>query len=178
MIRIVTLGEFPPDVLDHAQRRIHAAYGMGCELQGEAKLPKSAFTADQDAYDGPKLLDQVDDDTELYADDKLLYLMTAPIGGPIGPMGKGPTDGFAQQGGGRCVVTSAQLGGKGQLTLEAGLAKRAAHYVGHLWDLHHCFDPRCAMHPGWAPGFTQYPEVALCLFCREKSEKKIKLGQG
>jgi hypothetical protein len=33
------------------------------------------------------------------------------------------------------------------------------------------------MHPGWTPGFTQYPEVALCLFCREKSERKIKLGQ-
>ncbi|TMA41645.1 MAG: hypothetical protein E6J82_11710 [Deltaproteobacteria bacterium] len=62
------------------------------------------------------------------------------------------------------------------MPLEIGLAKRAAHYVGHLWDLHHCFDPRCAMHPGWSPGFAAYPEVALCLFDREKSERKIKLG--
>ncbi len=178
MIRIVTLGEFPPDVLDHVQRRLHAAYGMGCELQGEAKLPKSALDQALGGYDGAKLIDQIDDDTELYGDDKLLYLTTAPISAPLGPMGKGPTDGFAQQGAGKCVVSSALLGGKNQLSLEAGLAKRAAHYVGHLWDLHHCYDPRCAMHPGWAPGFLQYPEVALCLFCREKSEKKIKLGQG
>ncbi len=92
-------------------------------------------------------------------------------------MGPGPMDGYAQFGGGRAVVSSGGLGGKGELTLEAGLAKRAAHHVGHLWELHHCFDPRCAMHPGWTPGFTQYPEVALCLFCREKSERKIKLGQ-
>jgi hypothetical protein len=33
------------------------------------------------------------------------------------------------------------------------------------------------MHPEWSPGFTQYPEVALCLYDREKSERKIKLGQ-
>ena len=74
------------------------------------------------------------------------------------------------------MVTSHGLGDKGVLPLDIGLAKRAAHYVGHLWDLHHCFDPRCAMHPGWSPGFAQYPEVVLCLFDREKSERKIKLG--
>jgi predicted Zn-dependent protease len=87
-------------------------------------------------------------------------------------------DGFALYGGGKAVVTSHGLGAKGAAPLESGLAKRAAHHVGHLWELHHCFDPRCAMHPGWSPGFVQYPEVALCLFCREKSERKIKLGQG
>ena len=29
MIRIVTLSEFPPDVVDFVSRRLHAAYGMG-----------------------------------------------------------------------------------------------------------------------------------------------------
>jgi predicted Zn-dependent protease len=178
MIRIVTLGEVSPEVLDHVARRVHAAYGMGCEQEGEAQLPKAALVDDDEAYDAVKLLAEVDDDTELYADDKLVYIATEPLTGPVGPMGKGPVDGFAQQGSGRCVVTTAELGGKGQLALEAGLAKRAAHHIGHLWDLHHCFDPRCAMHPGWTPGFSQYPEVALCLFCREKSERKIKMGQG
>jgi len=179
MIRIVTLGELPSEVLDHVARRVHAAYGMGCEIAGSAELPeKEAWNKDEDAYDAVKVLAEVDDDTELYADDKLLYVTTEPLTGPIGPMGRGPVDGFAQQGSGRAVITSAELGGKGQLTLEAGVAKRAAHHIGHLWDLHHCFDPRCAMHPGWTPGFLQYPEVALCLFCREKSERKIKLGQG
>jgi archaemetzincin len=178
MIRIVTLGEFPPDVLEHLSRRVHAAYNMGCELEGDAALPKSAWSSHDEAFDAPKLLAEVDDDTELYADDKLIYLTTEPLTGPLGPMGKGPVDGFAQQGSGRCVVSAADLGAKGQLTLEAGLAKRAAHHIGHLWDLHHCFELRCAMLPEWTPWFTQFPEVALCLFCREKSERKIKLGQG
>ena len=178
MIRIVTLGDFSPEVLEHLSRRVHAAYGMGCELAGDAPMPKAAWVSAEDAFDAPKLLEEVDDDTELYADDKLVYLTNEPLTGPVGPMGRGPVDGFAQQGGGRCVVSAAELGGKGQLPLEAGVAKRATHHVGHLWDLHHCFDPRCAMHPGWTPGFAQYPEVALCLFCREKSERKIKLGQG
>jgi predicted Zn-dependent protease len=177
MIRIVTLNDIPPDVVEHVARRVHAAYGMGCEVEGSAEAPDSALDEDQNAYDAPKLLAEVDDETELYADDKLLYLTTEPLTSAPGPMGKGPMDGFAQYGGGRAVVTAHGLGEKNGLTLEAGLAKRAAHHVGHLWELHHCFDPRCAMHPGWTPGFTQYPEVALCLFCREKSERKIKLGQ-
>ena len=178
MIRIVTLNEFPPEVVEHVARRLHAAYGMGAEIEGEAGLPKSALDDSQDSYDAPKLIANIDDDTQLYADDKIVYLTSEPLSAPEGPMGHGPVDGFAQYGGGNAVATSHGLGQKGMPPIETGLAKRAAHHVGHLWDLHHCFDVRCAMHPGWSPGFAQYPEVALCLFCREKSERKIKLGQG
>jgi len=178
MIRIVTLNDFPPDVVDHVARRLNAAYGLGTEIEGEADLPESALDDSQEAYDAPKLLNEVDDEVQAYADDKILYLTTEPLSGPPGPMGKGPMDGFALYGGGKAVVTSHGLGAKGAAPLESGLAKRAAHHVGHLWELHHCFDPRCAMHPGWSSWFVQYVEVALCLFCREKSERKIKLGQG
>jgi predicted Zn-dependent protease len=176
MIRIVTLSEFPPDVLDVVTRRIHAAYGMGAELEGEGEIPKGALDDESSAYDAVKIVEDMDDDVALYADDKILYLTSEPLTAPAGPMGHGPVDGFAQFGGGKAVATSHGLGAAGQTALDMGLAKRAAHYVGHLWDLHHCYDPRCAMHPGWSPGFAQYPEVALCLFCREKSERKIKLG--
>jgi predicted Zn-dependent protease len=175
MIRIVTLSELPSEVIDLVTRRLHAAYGMGCELEGEGDIPKGALDDEQSAYDAVKAVDEMDDDVALYADDKILYLTTEPLAAPLGPMGPGPVDGYAQYGGGKAVTTTHGLGDEG-IPLDAGLAKRAAHYVGHLWDLHHCFDPRCAMHPGWAPGFAAYPEVALCLFCREKSERKIKLG--
>jgi archaemetzincin len=173
MIRIVTLSEFSPEVIDVVSRRLHAAFGMGSELEGEGEIPKGALDDEQEAYDAVKLIEEIDDDVALYADDKILYLTAEPLIVPPGPMGRGPVDGYAQYGGGKAVATAHGLVG---IAPDAGLAKRAAHYVGHLWDLHHCFDPRCAMHPGWSPGFAQYPEVALCLFCREKSERKIKLG--
>ncbi len=176
MIRIVTLSEFPPDVVDFVTRRVHAAYGMGSELEGEGEMPDSALDEEQSAYNAAKVVDDMDDDVALYADDKILYLTKEPLTAVEGPMGRGPVDGYAQYGGGKAVVTSHGLGEKGLPGLDVGLAKRAAHYVGHLWDLHHCYDPRCAMNPGWAPGFAAYPDVALCLFCREKSERKIKLG--
>jgi len=177
MIRLVTLGEFPEEVLDHVVRRVNAAYGIGCELEGEAELPDGALSDDQTTYDAVKLLEEIEDETQLFADDKVVYLTTAPLGTAEGPMGKGPVTGYPQFGGGKAVVTSHGLGGKGELALDAGLAKRTAHHVGHLWELHHCFDPRCAMHPEWSPGFTQYPEVVLCLYDRDKSERKIKVGQ-
>ena len=173
MIRIVTLSEFPPEVIDLVSRKLHAAYGMGCEFEGEGEMPRAALDDEQEAYDAVKVLEEIDDDVALYADDKILYLTTDALIVPPGPMGRGPVDGYAQYGGGKAIATSHGLKG---IPLDQGLAKRAAHYVGHLWDLHHCFDPRCAMHVGWSPGFAQYPEVALCLFCREKSERKIKLG--
>jgi predicted Zn-dependent protease len=175
MIRIVTLSEFPPDVIDLVTRRVHAAYGMGCELEGEGDMPGGAFDEEQSAWDAVKAVEEMDDDVTLYADDKILYLTTEKLTAPTGPMGRGPVDGYAQYGGGKAVTTAHALTDR-NVPLDAGLAKRAAHYVGHLWDLHHCFDPRCAMHPGWSPGFAAYPDVALCLFCREKSERKIKLG--
>ena len=178
MIRIVTLSEFPPDVIDFVSRRIHAAYGMGCELEGDGAVPKGALDDEQSAYDAVKMVDEMDDDVTLYADDKIIYLTKEPLTAPPGPMGLGPVGGYAQYGGGKAVATAYGLGEKGLPSVEAGLAKRAAHYVGHLWDLHHCYDVRCAMHPGWTPGFAAYPEVALCLYCREKSERKIKLGSG
>ena len=175
MIRIVTLSEFPSEVIDFVTRRLHAAYGMGCELEGEGEMPGGALDDEQSAYDVVKAVEEMDDDVTLYADDKILYLTAEPLAAPEGPMGRGPVYGFSQYGGGKALTTAHGLSDKG-VALDVGLAKRAAHYVGHLWDLHHCFDPRCAMHPGWSPGFATYPEVVLCLFCREKSERKIKLG--
>lgn len=176
MIRIVTLSDLPPDVLDMVTRRIHAAYGMGAEFEGSGETPKDALDDDQSAVDAVKLIEGMDEDVALYADDKVLYLTKEPLVAPPGPMGVGPVDGFAQYGGAKAVATAHGLGGAGEMPLDVGLAKRAAHYIGHLWDLHHCYDARCAMHPGWAPGFKAYPDVALCLYCREKSERKMKLG--
>ena len=49
MIRIVTLSEFPPDVIDLVTRRLHAAYGMGCELEGEGEVPSGALDDEQKA---------------------------------------------------------------------------------------------------------------------------------
>ena len=63
MIRIVTLGELPPEVLDHVQRRAHATFGLGCEFEGEASLPKGARDKETLAYDAPKLLAEVNDRT-------------------------------------------------------------------------------------------------------------------
>ena len=57
MIRLVTLGEFPSEVLEHVSRRLHAAYGMGCEIEGQAELPDGALGDDQESYDAPKLLE-------------------------------------------------------------------------------------------------------------------------
>ncbi|HYY52735.1 MAG TPA: hypothetical protein VE755_07680, partial [Myxococcales bacterium] len=62
MIRIVTLSEFQPDVIDFVTRRLHAAYGMGCELEGEGEIPNAAMDDEQSAYDAVKAVEEMDDD--------------------------------------------------------------------------------------------------------------------
>ena len=124
MIRIVTLSEFPPDVIDFVTRRLHAAYGMGSELEGEGEIPKGALDDEQSAYDAVKAVDEMDDDVALYADDKILYLTSEPLTAPPGPMGRGPVDGYAQYGGGKAVATSHGLGRQGRP------ARRGARQAG------------------------------------------------
>jgi hypothetical protein len=33
------------------------------------------------------------------------------------------------------------------------------------------------MHPPWSPGLPANPEIDLCSFCREKSERRIRMGK-
>jgi predicted Zn-dependent protease len=171
VIRIVTLGDFDQETLDLVVRKLQAAYGVGTEVSRRASIPSEAYDPAEDAYDGVKTVAEAED-VRAFGDDKILFLTDRPLSLPVGPMGKGPVDGFAEFGGLKAVATSAGLGSGGP-ALADGLAKRAAQQVGHLFGLHHCYDARCAMLPGWADAFAQNPDVMLCPFCREKSEQRI-----
>jgi predicted Zn-dependent protease len=118
----------------------------------------------------------------LVADDKVVYLTGAPLSLAAGPLGAPPCWGYAEYGGARGVVSLAGLPARGSTeasieTWRRRLAREVIHVAGHLWDLHHCYDPRCAMHPSWSPGLVASPEADLCTFCREKSERKIRLAK-
>ena len=56
------------------------------------------------------------------------------------------------------------------------IGRNALHQLGHLWELHHCLDPRCSMYPPWTPSFPQ-GDTTFCAFCRDKSEAKIRLAK-
>jgi predicted Zn-dependent protease len=80
------------------------------------------------------------------------------------------------------VVSTGRLPARGvsEASIEAWrrrLARESIHFVGHLWDLHHCYDARCSMHPSWSPLLAAAPEADLCTFCREKSERKVRLAK-
>ncbi len=172
MIRVVTLSEFEQETLDLVLKKLQNAYGVGSEIGRRATMPSEAYDPAADAYDAVKTLAEAED-VRAFGDDKILFLTDRPLTLPVGPMGAGPVDGFADDGGLKAIATTAGLGGSKTLPLPEGLAKRAARQVGHLFGLHHCYDARCAMLPGWAEGFAQYPEVTLCPFCRDKSERRI-----
>jgi archaemetzincin len=180
VIRIVTLAPFDEGDLVFLTRTLFQSYGLGTEHAGERKLPAEAERGDG-RYDAVKLLAEVDP-VKTFADDKVLYLTTARLSMKPGPLGEPPCYGFAQYGGERAVVSTALLPPRGvtEASIEAfrrRLARESVHFVGHLWDLHHCYDPRCAMHPSWSPGLPADPEYDLDTFCREKSERKIRLAK-
>jgi len=171
VIRLVTLDPLEQETLDKLCRIVYQAYGLGCEYAGEVPVPKEAVKGE--ALDAVELLAKAEG-VKSYADDKIVYLTTRPFLPRELPSGKAPTAGFAQYSGERAVVTTHGLP-SGEALLKR-LAKQVVHDVGHLWELHHCLDPRCSMYATWAPSFAT-GEPILCTFCREKSEAKIRLAK-
>jgi archaemetzincin len=170
MIRIVTLADFEQETLDLIMKKLQNAYGVGAEVGRKTEMPSEAYEPADDAYDAQTTLAEAED-VRAFGDDKVLFLTDRPLSLPIGPMGKGPVDGFAQFNGVKAIATTAGI--VGAITVPDALAKRATRQVGHLFGLHHCYDLRCSMLPGWSEGFAQHPEVSLCPFCRDKSEQRI-----
>jgi len=143
MIRIVTLSEFPPDVVDFVSRRLHAAYGMGSELEGEGEIP-ARLDDEQSAYDAVKALEEMDDDVALYATTRSSTSLPSRSPRPRGPWAGARWTATRSMGPAKAIATSHGLADKG-VPLESDLPSGPPHYVGHLWDLHHCYDPgaRC-----------------------------------
>jgi len=180
VIRVVTT-----DKLDHADMAfltatLYRAFGLGTEHAGDRPLPRDAAT-DDGRLDAVKFLQEVAP-VRTFADDKVLYITSAPLALPPGPLGEPPCWGFAQYGGERAVISTSRLPERGvtEASIEAWrrrLARESIHAIGHLWDLHHCYDAKCAMHPSWSPSLPANPEMDLDTFCREKSERRIRLAK-
>ena len=180
MIRIVTLEPFEAEDIAVLSRTLYQAFGLGTEHAGERPLPPEAERNDG-RYDAVKLVAEVNP-VKTFADDKILYLTGAPLALAPGPLGEPPCWGFAQYGGEKAVVSTARFPARGvsEASIEVWrkrLARECIHAVGHLWDLHHCYDARCAMHPSWSPSLPASPEADLCTFDRDKSERRIRLAK-
>jgi len=166
MIRIVSLEEHDPKHMEKLARVLYQAFGVGTEYSGTVRLP-DGFT---EPYEPQRLLDALPA-VRAFRDDKLLYLTTRKLKDRALPSGAAPTHGMARYKRERALVSMA-----GFKDLEQSLkpvSRHALHQLGHLWELHHCLDPRCAMYLPWTPSFPQ-GEASFCGFCRDKSEQKIR----
>lgn len=169
MIRVVTLDEYDSKQLEKFAKMLFTAFGVGAEHSGSVDVP-SGMAEPLDAHE---LLANVRK-VRSFADDKLLYLTRRKLKERALPSGNAPTQGFSVFGKEHAVVST-----HGFKDLEASLkavGRHALHHLGHLWELHHCLDPRCAMYPPWTPSFPQ-GDTTFCAFCRDKSEQKIRLGK-
>jgi predicted Zn-dependent protease len=180
VIRIVTLDRLDPADVAALSGTLYRAFGVGTEHAGEKPVPPEAEQKDG-RLDAQKLLREAPHVRAL-PDDKVLYITSAPLALKAGPLGEPPCFGFADFGGERAAITTAKLPARGVTeasieTWRKRLAREAIHALGHTWDLHHCYDPKCAMHPSWSQGLPERPESDLCVFCREKSERKIRLAK-
>jgi archaemetzincin len=180
VIRIVTLDAIDPGDLAFLTATLYRAFGLGTELAGEKSPPREAETKDG-RLDAVKLLKEADP-VRTFADDKVLYVTASPLALKPGPLGEPPCWGFADYGKERAVISTSRFPPRGvtETSIEnwrRRLTREASHAIGHLWDLHHCYDAKCAMHPSWSQALPANPEMDLCSFCREKSERKIRLAK-
>ncbi len=180
MIRIVTLAPFDAGDITFLSKTLYRSFGVGTEHQGERALPRKTERPDG-RFDALKLLADAPA-VRAYADDKVLYICDVELANPKGPLGEPPAWGHALQGGDRALVSTFRFKPRGvtEASIEIyrrRLARESIHHLGHVWDLHHCYDARCAMHPSWSPSLPDDPEFDLDTFCREKSERRIRLAK-
>jgi len=184
VIRVVTLDEYDSADVAAFCRLLFQAYGLGCEHAGSLPFPEEAASkGEAGTYDAGTLLDEAEA-VKTFADDKLVYLTRRRLSQPKGPLGSPPTNGLAQFGGERAVVSSAAFedlenhaSPEEAEPYQKRLAKHGVHEVGRLWELHTCLDSRCSMHPTWTDAFASNTEPTLCPFCRDKSENKIRMAK-
>lgn len=169
MIRVVTLDPFDDKQLAKFNRTLYTAFGVGSEHSGSAEVPAGM----SEPLEAEKLLEEVKG-IRAYKDDKVLLLTTRRLKERELPSGIAPTPGFARHGKDRAVLSIHPH--KDLESAYKAVARQALHQLGHLWELHHCLDPRCSMYPPWTPSFSQ-GEAIFCTFCREKSEQKIRLAK-
>lgn len=169
MIRVVTLDSFDDKQLAKLNRTLYTAFGVGSEHHGHVEPPSNLG----DPLDAERALAELKG-PRAYQDDKVLFLTARKMKERELPSGMAPTPGFARFAKDRAIVSIHP-----QKNLEAGFkyaARHALHQLGHLWELHHCLDPRCSMYPPWTPSFAA-GEPIFCTFCRDKSEQKIRLAK-
>jgi predicted Zn-dependent protease len=180
VIRLVTLEPFEAEDVTAFCSILFQAFGLGTEHAGNRPLPTDAKQGDG-RFDAEKLLKE-SEPVRTFADDKVIYVAQVPLSLRSGPLGEPPCFGFAQYGGTRAVVSASRITARGATeasieTYQRRLGREMVHAMGHLWSLHHCYDPRCAMHPSWSESLVPNPVPDLCGFCRDKSERKIRLAK-
>lgn len=168
MIRVVSVEEQDPAHLTRVCKALNAAFGVGAEVKGTVPLPAGIRGKDK-AIDPNRLMAELQAVT-FFKNDQLFFVTSEPLAPRALFTGKVPSFGAAEFGKVRGLVSSANLG-KGDDQIRR-LAKHAVHQAGHLFNLHHCLDGRCSMHPQWAESFAN-GDPLLCSFCRDKSDKVI-----
>jgi len=180
VIRIVTLSPFDEGDISFLSKTLYRSFGVGTEHAGDRAPPRKAEQPDG-RFNALKMLEDASP-VRAFADDKVLYLTDVELANPKGPLGEPPAWGHAVQGGDRALVSTFRFKPRGvtEASIEIyrrRLTRESIHFLGHLWDLHHCYDARCAMHPSWSPSLPDDPEFELDAFCRDKSERRIRLAK-
>ena len=168
MIRVVTLDEYDKKHLEKFAKTLYASFGVGAEHVGDMKIPPST----PEPIDAEKLLAEIGK-VRAFADDKVLFLTSRKLKERQLVSGNAPTQGWSRYGKDRAIISTAGM--KDLETSHKIASRHSLHHLGHLWELHHCLDPRCSMYPPWTPSFGQ-GDAIFCTFCREKSEQKIRLA--
>lgn len=169
MIRVVPLNAYDEALLGKFCQILYTAFGVGTQLVTDRTLPSDA----KDIVDAVSLLAAAPQ-VPAYKDDKILFLTEHRIQDIKLNKLNIPAPGYALFGKDKAIISTFQV-----KDFEAALkqvGRLAMHHVGHLWELHHCLDPRCAMYPTWTPSFAS-GDASFCNYCREKSEDKIRLAQ-
>jgi archaemetzincin len=167
-IGIVALGEVPELVPQSIAAHIQGILHVDVDVLPPLPLPSSAFDQGRLQYSASRMLQHLET-LSISPWDKIMGVLDRDLFVPIFTYVLGE----AQQGGKHALVSLHRLKTQEVKNVPSALsllmgrtAKVALHELGHLYNLHHCMEPRCLMH--FSGSLRDLDETFLdyCSYCR------------
>ncbi len=166
-IGVVALGDLPGLIPRSIAAHIQGMLHVEVDVLPPLAVPSTAFDHERLQYSASRLIRHLET-VPLALCDKVVGVLDVDLFVPLFTYVLGE----AQQGGKHALVSVCRLRTQGvnppsllSLLMERS-SKVALHELGHLYNLHHCTDPRCIMH--FAGSLQDLDETLLdyCTYCR------------
>jgi archaemetzincin len=167
VIRLLSLGDADPHIVEALRSPVHQAFKVPVELTGASIDVKRSFDETRGQYNSTSILHQLRNEQP---EPKLLAVIAGDLFIPVLTY----VFGEAELGGNVAIVSYHRLKNEryglppDHTLLIERVCKEAIHELGHAYGLKHCLSLECVMHTSTYVEDIDRKGASFCVDCRER----------